>query len=164
MELMTPATGTIFWTAVTFVALLFILQKIAWKPILQSLDDREQKITESLKEAENIKRMSADLIRQQGEIILEARQIAKETVNNAVKAAETINDDMVEKAKGEAARMVDKAKKDIELSKDKALLEIQILAVDLSMSATEKLIGKSLDVQAHKQIIRDSLNKLRDES
>jgi F-type H+-transporting ATPase subunit b len=164
MELMTPATGTLFWTTVTFVALLIILRKIAWGPILQSLEERENKISESLEEAENIKQMSADLIKQQGEIILEARQIAKETVNKAENSAEKIKDDIVAKAKDEADLMVEKAQRNIELSKDKALLEIQTLAVDLSMSATAKILGQSLDEQAHKQIIKDSLNKIGKES
>ena len=161
---MTPATGTLFWTAVTFVLLLVILRKIAWDPILQSLEERENKISESLEEAENIKQMSADLIKQQGEIILEARQIAKETVDKAAKVADKVKDDIVIKAKEEAAVLVEKAKRDIEFSKGKALLEIQTLAVDLSMSATSKIIGQSLDEQAHRKIIHDSLNKIGKES
>jgi F-type H+-transporting ATPase subunit b len=162
MELMTPSGGTIFWTAVTFVLLLLILRQIAWNPIMQMLEERERKIDDSLAAAEKIKSMSESMIAEQGTIILEARQIAKETVDKATQVAENVRADILKKAEKDAQALVEKTKKDIEASKEKAILEVQQLVVDLSMNATKQIIGKSLDRSDHERLIKDSLTKLGD--
>jgi len=160
MELMTPSGGTIFWTAVTFVLLLLILRKIAWNPILQMLEDRERKIDDSLTTADKIKSMSEIMIAEQGQIILEARKIAKETVDKATQVAEKARADILQKAEKDAEALVEKAKKDIEASKEQAKYEVQKLVVELSMNATEQIIGKSLDKADHERLIKESLTKL----
>ncbi len=162
MELMTPSGGTIFWTAVTFVLLLLILRKIAWNPILQMLEERERKIDESLAAADKIKNMSESMIAEQGSIILEARQIAKETVDKATQVAEKARVDILKKAEIDAQALVEKAKKDIEAGKEQAMYEVQQLVVELSMNATEQIIGKSLDKTDHERLIKESLTKLGD--
>jgi F-type H+-transporting ATPase subunit b len=162
MELMTPSGGTIFWTVVTFIFLLIILRKVAWKPILQTLDEREKRIRDDLAEAENARIAAQKTLAEQANIIDAARKEAQEIIGKSRKAAESAKGEIIQKANSEAEHLIAKAKREIELSRDKAIEEIRDLAVELSMSATTKLIGKSLDQREHKAIINDSLKKMGD--
>ncbi|NIA31567.1 MAG: F0F1 ATP synthase subunit B [Actinobacteria bacterium] len=162
MELLTPEGGTLFWTALTFIALLIILRKVAWHPILHMLEDREHRIKESLDKAEKARIEAEKTLAEQAQIIKTAQKTAQEIIGKSQKSAESIKEDIVKRAHLEADKMLQKAKRDIELSRDKAMEDIQELAVNLSMMATEKLIGRSLDEKDHKVIISESLSKLED--
>ncbi len=162
MELMTPHGGTIFWTTVTFVALLLIMWKIAWKPIIQALNERETKIRESLNAADKAKQDVEKALANQQDLIAESKKAAQEIIDKSRKSAELIKDDVLQKANAEAENMLANAKREIELSRDKAIEEIQNLAVDLSMAATQKLIGKTLDKSDHNALIQESMKKMKD--
>jgi F-type H+-transporting ATPase subunit b len=160
MELMTPAGGTIFWTTLTFLLLLFVLTKVGWKPILSMLDEREKKINESLELAEQAKIASQKTLAEQTQILDAARKESQEIMARNRKAAETTKDEILKKANAEAEQLIAKAKREIDLSRDKAMEDIRDLAVELSMNATAKLIGKSLDAKDHQSLIDESLEKL----
>jgi F-type H+-transporting ATPase subunit b len=157
MELMNPSTGTIFWTFVTFGLLFFILTKYAWKPILQTLAEREKRIKESLEAADQAQLAAQKTLAAQSGILEAARKEAQDVLAKARKAADLTKDDILLKANSEAEQMVSKAKHEIELSRDKAMEDIRDLAVDLSMAAATKLIGKSLDKKDHESLVNDSL-------
>ena len=162
MELMSPDPGALFWTIVTFICLLLILRKVAWKPILQTLDEREKIIQDSLNEAEKARREAQKTLNEQSEILEKARKQALEMIEKSRKTAETAKEEIISKAGAEAQQMLERAKREIELSRDKAIEEIKDLSVELSMAATAKLIGKSLNEKEHKAIIQESIKKLGD--
>jgi F-type H+-transporting ATPase subunit b len=162
MNLMTPEGGTLFWTAVTFVALLVILTKVAWKPILRMLDERERTIKESLEKAEKAKIEAEKTLASQSEILESARKEAQDIIAHARKSAQEAKEEIVVKARSEADQLLQKAKREIELSRDKAIEEIRDLSVDLAMTATQKLIGKTLNKEDHRKIIQESLSELGD--
>ncbi|MBD0367501.1 MAG: F0F1 ATP synthase subunit B, partial [Flavisolibacter sp.] len=74
MELLTPSFGLIFWTLLAFLIVFFILRKFAWKPILNSLDNRERVIADSLETAERVKREMAQLKSENEELMAKARE------------------------------------------------------------------------------------------
>ncbi len=162
MELMTPHGGTIFWTTVTFVALLIIMWKIAWKPIIQALNERETKIRESLFAADKAKQDVEQTLANQQDLIAESKKEAQQIIDKSRKSAELLKDEIIQKANAEAENMLANAKREIELSRDKAIEDIRNLAVDLSMAATQKLIGKALDKSEHQAIIQNSMKKMED--
>ena len=162
MELMTPHGGTIFWTTVTFVALLLIMWKIAWKPILQALNERETKISESLNAADKAKQDVEKALANQHDLIAESKKEAQQIIDKSRKSAELVKDEILQKANTDSENLLANAKREIELSRDEAIKEIQNLAVDLSMAATQKLIGKALDKSEHKALIQNSMKKMED--
>ena len=162
MELMTPHGGTIFWTTVTFVALLLIMWKVAWKPIIQALNERETKISESLNAADRAKQDVEKALANQQDLIAESKKEAQQIIDKSRKSAELLKDEILQKANKEAEHLLANAKREIELSRDEAIKEIQNLAVDLSMAATQKLIGKALDKNEHKALIQSSMKKMED--
>jgi F-type H+-transporting ATPase subunit b len=160
MELMTPHIGTIFWTAVTFIALLVILYKVGWKPILAILEERERKIRESLQTADRLQQEAKKSAEERQKVVDSGKKEVQEILNAGRTAAETIRDEILKKAQDEANGMVDRAKREIEAERDEALRDIRKLAVELSMAATEKLIGKSMTAKDHEKLINDSLAKM----
>ncbi len=160
MELMTPSGGTIFWTTVTFVILLLLLGKFAWRPILAMLDERESRIRESLQQAEKARIAAQQTLAEQDQILEAARKEAQEFLAKSRKSAEITKEEIIKKAGTEAEALITKARREIEMSRDKAMEDIRDLAVELSMNATAQLIGKSLDAKDHQALIDDSLTKL----
>jgi len=69
MNLLTPDQGTLFWTILTFVTLLLILKKVAWHPLLQTLQERETKIKESLEQAEAAQKQTQEALEKNQEIL-----------------------------------------------------------------------------------------------
>jgi len=159
---MTPEGGTIFWTAVTFVALLVILTKVGWKPILKMLDERERTIKESLEQAQKARIEAEKTLASQSEILEAARKEAGDIIARARQSAQEAREEIVVKARSEGDKLLQRAKREIELSRDKAIEEIRDLSVDLAMAATQKLIGKTLNKEDHQKIIQESLSELGD--
>ena len=71
--LLSPAIGTVLWTSIAFLVVLFLLKKMAWKPILKALNEREESIEKSLKEAEKAREDMANLNADNERLLKEAR-------------------------------------------------------------------------------------------
>ncbi len=144
MDLITPGLGLVFWTVITFVILLLILRKFAWKPILNSLDAREQGITDALAAAENAKLEMANLEASNEAAAQEARNQRDEML----KDAREIKEKMISEASGQAQEKADKiiasAQEAIESEKKAALADIKSQVANLSVDIAEKLTRKEL--------------------
>jgi len=152
--------GLFIWTILTFLLLLMVLAKFAWKPLLAMLDERQKSIDDSLLSAEKA-RQELEGINQKSEAILsKSRTEAQTIVTDAKSAADKLKEDIVLKAKKEADGQLEKAKNQIIVEKDKALLEIRQEIVDLSITVAEKIIKKNISKDDNASIIEDSLNKL----
>jgi F-type H+-transporting ATPase subunit b len=152
--------GLFIWTILTFLLLLMVLAKFAWKPLLAMLDERQKSIDDSLLSAEKA-RQELEGINQKSEAILsKSRTEAQTIVTDAKSAADKLKEDIVLKAKKEADGQLEKAKNQISVEKNKALLEIRQEIVDLSITVAEKIIKKNISKDDNASIIEDSLNKL----
>ena len=161
MDLLSPDSGTIFWTVLTFVLLLLILKKYAWKPILKTLEDRENKIKIALYQAEQTQKEAEKLLEEQKELIAKARKESAETINESKRSAENSRKEIIEHAQTEADNLLERAKQEIELSKQAALDELKQYAVDLSFSAAQKVIGEILTKEQHFNLIKKSIEELK---
>ena len=160
MDLMTPEGGTIVWTAITFILLVIVLYKVAWKPILSMLDERELKISESLKAADQARLDAEQGAEKRQEILDEAKKEAQKILTEARRSAEKISEDMSQQAQSDAEKILARAKNEINSSRDKVVQEMRNLAVELSMAATEKMIQKSLSKEDHQAVINESMQKI----
>ena len=118
MELVTPSIGLVFWTTISFLLLLFILGKFAWKPIMKALDDRERSIEDALSAAEKAKEELSRLNNESEQLLKQARAER----DQILKEAKELRDGMVADAKGlaqtEANKLIDKAKVEIDNQKN----------------------------------------------
>jgi F-type H+-transporting ATPase subunit b len=145
MELLTPALGLFFWTLVVFVVILLLLKKLAWKPILKAIKDREESIEEALKSAEKARAEMSQL--QSG--IAEARKEAAAERDRIMKEATEMKNNILDQAKKdaqiEANRIVESAREAIQKEKSAAMSDIKSQVAALSIEIAEKVLVKKFE-------------------
>jgi len=136
--------GLFFWQFLIFVGLIFLLKKFAWKPILDSVNEREEGIKNALLSAENAKKEMQNLKSDNEKLIAEAR-LERDAM---MKEAREIKDKMINDAKTEAQvagqKMIEQAKASIESEKNAALAELKSQVSSLSLEIAEKLLKDEL--------------------
>ena len=153
--------GLFVWTIITFLILLGLLSKFAWKPLLHALEKRENEIARSLKDAEKARKELDRLTSEGDEIIAKARSEAQAIVGEGKKAADQLKESTLSKAKETAAANLDDAKEQIKMEKEKATGEIKGEVVGLSLSIAEKLVKKNLNEEDNKSLINESLKNIK---
>lgn len=151
MELLTPGSGLIFWQLVVFLGLFFILSKLAWKPILTSLKERESSIQAALDSAENAKAEMASLKAGNEKLLKEAREERDKILRDARDAANRMHDDAQQDAKRNADRIIEDAKAVINSEKQAALRDVRELVAKFSLKVAEKVIKKNLSTDKAQQ-------------
>ena len=153
--------GLFVWTIITFLILLGVLTKFAWKPLLKALETRENEISQSLEDAKKAKQELERLSAEGDEIIAKARSEAQGIVSEGKKAAEQLTATTLNKAKEEAMANLSAAKDQIKIERDKAIVEIKGEVVNLSLSIAEKLVNKNLSKEDNKSLIDESLKNVK---
>ena len=153
--------GLFVWTIITFLILLGLLSKFAWKPLLHALEKRENEIARSLKDAEKARKELDRLTSEGDEIIAKARSEAQAIVGEGKKAADQLKESTLSKAKETAAANLDDAKEQIKMEKEKAIAEIKGEVAGLSLSIAEKLVKKNLNEEDNKSLINESLKNIK---
>jgi len=144
MELIKPDFGLIIWTALSFLILLFILKKFAWKPIVGTVNDREESIREALASAEKAK-LEMENLHADNERILKEARVERETM---LKEAREIKSKMITDAKDEAqvqaSKMIEQAQMAIESEKNAAMAELKSHVAGLAVDIAEKVVRQEL--------------------
>jgi len=149
--------GLFVWTIITFLLLLAVLAKFAWKPLLNILKEREDFIKSSLNDAEKAQQELARLNAEGEAIINKARGEAQSILAQGKAAATKLKDETLNDAKEKANMVIADAEKQIQVQKEKAIAEIKGEVVNLSLSVAEKLIKKNLSADDNKALIDESL-------
>jgi len=158
--MLTLDPGVMIWAWITFLVLLFLLYKIAWKPILSAIDNREKLIQDSIEQAEKTKKESEELLEKHKNLIRNAEVEAQKIIKENKELAEKSRQELIEHAKEESNKLREKAKLEIEHEKESALQALRSEVVDLTINATKKLIGDVLDDSKHRGIIENYIQKL----
>jgi F-type H+-transporting ATPase subunit b len=145
--LVTPDLGLIFWTLVTFLLLVFLLGKFAWKPILKMVNEREASIEEALKAAERARDEMKSLQADNEAILKEAREERERILKEAREMKNKIVSDAKDAASAEAEKAVTSAKAAIEAEKAAAVAELKNQAAVLSIEVAEKVLGQELSAE-----------------
>ncbi len=145
--------GLIFWTVITFVVLLVILKKIAWKPILAALDQREAAIKESLEKAEKAREEAQKVLDKNQANIAKAEEESKKIIDQSRAYAEKLKDQMVRDSKEQAKKIVDDATAEIERKKEAAFNELKNQVAEIAINAAEKILKERLDKDSNKKIV-----------
>ncbi|MEO2185212.1 MAG: F0F1 ATP synthase subunit B [bacterium] len=153
--------GLFVWTILTFLLLVFVLAKFAWKPLLKMLQDREDMIRSSLEDAEKAKSELERLNEESEAIMAKARSEAQSILADGKAAAEKVKDGIIAKSKEQANKIREDAGNQIQVEKDKAISEIKEEVVNLTLSVAEKLIQKNLSDADNKSLIEESLKKVQ---
>ncbi len=162
MELLTPGTGLILWALIIFVLLFLLLAKLAWKPIIQSLKEREDTIQYALDSADKARQEMA-LLQSENENLLKAAREERDIIlRQAREAANKLKDEAQVEAKQAADKIVDEARVAINIEKQAALKEVRVQVAMFSLEVAEKLMKKNLSGdKAQKDLVEGFINELK---
>lgn len=145
MDLLTPELGLFFWTLIAFLAVFFILKKFAWKPILESLDEREKGIADSISTAERVKGEMTQLKSENEKLMAQAREERTTMLKEAKEMKDKIVGEAKEQAKTEANRIIAEAQVQITQQKNAAMAEVKNEIGALAVEVAEKILRKQLN-------------------
>lgn len=156
-----PNPGLIVWTWLVFFLLLLVLYKFAWKPILRSLDERENKIRKSIEDASRIEKEVEEISKKNQEILDHAKLEAQKIVEDGRKQGERFREKIKMQAETEAQELAEKARLSINEAKREAILSIKKEAVHLSIEIASKLVQENLDNDKNRKLANQYLESIK---
>lgn len=151
MDIVTPGIGLIFWTGLLFLTVLFILSKVAFKPIIKALKAREKNIHSALEEAKKARAEVADLQTKITKMEQAARQKREGIVKEAKATASHIVQQAQEKAKNKQTQMMAEALATLEAEKQNAIKDIKHEVANLALDIAEKVLRHNLSDDSKQQ-------------
>ncbi len=161
---MQPEIGTIFWTLVTFLIMVGILRRVAWKPLLAAIDGREKSIRDAIEQADRDREQAEGLVKEHRDLLAEARRERAEAVEQGKRDAEKVKDEILAKARAQRDQVLKQTEEQVEAGLRKARGELRATAVDLAILAAEKLLARSLDDATQRKLVEEHLADLERQS
>jgi F-type H+-transporting ATPase subunit b len=162
MELVKPEFGLIFWMLVSFLIVLFILGKFAWKPILKALKERETSIEDALRSADKAREAMENLKADNEKLLSEARAERERMLREARDTKDAIINEAKGKATTEANRLLQMAREAINNEKQAAITELKNQVATLSIEIAEKILREQLkDTEKQKQLAEKYLKEVK---
>jgi F-type H+-transporting ATPase subunit b len=158
--LVQPDPGLFIWTILTFLVLVTLLAKFAWRPLLQALDSRQELIRKSLDAAQQARQELERLQHEAAQIIRQARVEAEAVVAQSRSDAARLREELRQKAKAEADGIVRNAERQIQLETQRALQQIRHEAVDLSVLIASKILRRNLTKEDNEKLIEEALKQV----
>jgi F-type H+-transporting ATPase subunit b len=152
--------GLMIWTVISFVILLVLLWKVAYKPITRALKKREETIRNTLEEANKNRESAETLVEKYEAQIAQARDEAQKILAEGQTLGENVRKEIIQKAHEEANQIVKRAQEEIEFQKEKALMELRERVADLTIMAASKVVAKTLDKKDHEQLLEEYVSKV----
>ena len=149
--------GLLAWTVLTFVLLLVVLKKVAWGPILDALEARENEIKDALNAAEKAREEAERVSSDYEDAIRKAQAEAQQIISDAKTAGEKVKLDLEAIASVKADEIIEKAKAQIDAERVKVISEIKTVAVEISLSAAAKVIERNLDSDDNRKLVNEAL-------
>jgi F-type H+-transporting ATPase subunit b len=158
-SLIEPGIGLIFWTSITFILLLVILGKFAWKPILGAIKTREESITKALASAESALKDMRELKSANEVILTQARTERDNLLKEARETKEAMVTEAKQKAQAEADRILSSAREQINIEKNAAVSELKKQVAILSIEIAEKILKSELSNDEKQKALVSNLMK-----
>jgi F-type H+-transporting ATPase subunit b len=162
MELLTPGTGLIIWQLIVFVLLFLLLSKLAWKPIINSLKERERSIQDALDTAEKARLEMSQLRSDNERLLKDAREERERILREAREVSNRMKEEAQQDAKKAADKIIEDARAAINIEKQAALKEVRIQVSMFALDVAEKLMKKNLsNDKAQKELVEGYIKDLK---
>ncbi|MBX2969191.1 MAG: F0F1 ATP synthase subunit B [Cyclobacteriaceae bacterium] len=162
MDLLTPGTGLIFWQAIVFLLLVLLLSRLAWKPILSSLKEREQSIQSALDTAEKARAEMTRLQADNEKLLREAREERDKMLKEAREVTNRMKEEAQLDAKKAADKIIDDARAAIQIEKQAAMKDVRTQVAMFSLQVAERLMKKNLSTdKAQKELVEEFIKDLK---
>jgi F-type H+-transporting ATPase subunit b len=145
--------GTVIVELITFLAMLAILARYVYPEIVKQAEARQRAIAEQLAAAEKARAEAESQLKDAKAKLDDARATAQGVIDAAGKSADQLRQEMRQKAEEDVKRIAESSRKEIEAERDRAIQSVRGEVANLVVMATEKVIGETLDLDKHKQLI-----------
>ena len=152
--------STVIFAIINFCILVVGLKIFLYKPVCNMLDSRKEEVANNLNSAEEAKLEAQKLRDEYAAQLQNARSEAQDIINQAAKIGEQTKADIVNEAREEAARLTAKAQAEIAREKTEALNEIRNEIADLAVLAASKVVGKTIDVADHQNMVNNFVKEV----
>ena len=159
--LVQPDPGLFIWTVLTFLVLLSLLAKFAWRPLLEALDTRQNAIRKSLDDAQQARQELERLNTESAQIVARSRQEADAIITQSRADGDRLREEIRHKARAEADLIVKNAERQIQLETSRAIEQIRHEAVDLSVMIASKIIQRNLTKEDNERLIDEALRQVQ---
>lgn len=163
-NLLNPDKGLIIWTIVTFACLVLLLSKIAWKPLIQALKDREDGIRKAIDDATGARQTAEQLKAQLEQQLAEGQSKAQDMLKQAEAEAQKVRERLIKQAEEEAHRLSEQTRRQLAEDKEKLSRELREEVASLSVKAAEKLLRHSMNAKEQDVLIQDFFKDLDKEA
>ena len=157
VNLLSPNGGLMFWTLLIFIALMVVLSRFAFKPLLAAVEARERSLQDAIDSAKKDRDAALQLLEEQRHLLDGARSDAQRFIADGRLTAEKLKATMLDETKSLQQEMLERARRDIENEKTRAIAELRREAVDLALAGAGKLIAKNLDDAGNRKLVEDFL-------
>jgi F-type H+-transporting ATPase subunit b len=158
--LVQPDPGLYIWTILTFLVLVALLARFAWRPLLEALERRQAAIRQSLDDARQAKQELERVHAESQRILAEARTKADDIMTATREDAYRFRDELKDKARADAAALVQAAERQIQQEVVRARQQIRRDAVDISVEIASKLLRRNISAADNQQLIEDTLRQM----
>jgi F-type H+-transporting ATPase subunit b len=159
--LVQPDPGLYIWTIVTFLVLLGLLARFAWRPLLDALEARQEVIRKSLDDARQARQELEQVKTEAAKLLSEARAEAGEIISRTRSDAARFADEMKQKARTDADALVKHAERQIEMQTARAMETIRRETVDLSVEIASKILRRSISKEDNERLIDETLKEMQ---
>jgi F-type H+-transporting ATPase subunit b len=159
-QLLNPEVGTIIWTIITFVVLLFLLSKFAWKPFTEFLDAREKSIKDAIEAAQKARAEAEETLKKNEELLAGARKETAALLEQGRREVESLRAELLVQARKEAQDLVEQGKKQIAYEQKQAIETLRRQVADLAIGAAGRLIQSNLDDARNRALVADYVKSL----
>jgi F-type H+-transporting ATPase subunit b len=163
-NLLNPDKGLIIWTIVSFAVLVLLLSKVAWKPLLQALNDREAGIRKAIDDAASAKASAEQTKVQYEQELAKAQDKAANMVQQAQAEAQKLREQMLKDTETESRRLIEQTKRQLEEEKAKLSRELKQEVAGLSIKVAEKLLRHAVNAKEQEGLVAGFMKDLDKES
>lgn len=158
--LVQPDPGLFIWTILTFLVLVALLARFAWRPLMDALERRQATIVKSLEDAQRAQQELQRLHHESAQMMASARAEAEAIVSRSRSDAEALREELKQKARSEAATIVKNAERQIQLETTRAVQEIRKEAIDLSVAIASKILQRQVSKEDNEGLIEETLKQV----
>ncbi len=152
--------GLMIWTLVCFAITFYVLKRYAFGRIQAAIDERRERIRQSLEEADRARTESHKLLEEHHALVAQARGDAEQILSEARKVADAQRERLKQELDAERARRVEETRREIEAETRRSIEQIRSEVADLTLEATSKVTGKVLDDEDHRRLIEEAIGDL----
>jgi F-type H+-transporting ATPase subunit b len=152
--------GLMIWTLVCFAITFFVLRRYAFGPIQKAIDERRERIRQSIEEADRAREEARNLLDEHRKLIGKAKSDAEEILTEARRIADSQRERVREETETDRQRRLEETKRQIDAETQRALEQIRAEVAELALVATSKVTGKVLDRDDHRKLIEDAIGDL----